>query len=620
MRKSIATVSLSGPLSEKLTAVATAGFDAVEIFENDLLGGPLSPEDVRLRCADLGLGIDLYQPFRDFEAVPADVLARNLRRAERKFAVMERLGADLLLVCSSVAPESVDDDALAAEQLRLLADRAAAHGIRIAYEALAWGRHVSTYDHAWRIVEEADHPALGTCLDSFHILSRGSDPKGIADIPGEKIFFLQLADAPLMAMDVLQWSRHYRCFPGQGGFDVAGLVSAAVRAGYQGPLSLEVFNDVFRQAGAASTAVDALRSLLLLEESAGLSTLPAPAVPSGFAFAELTAADTEPLRKILGSLGFAHTARHTWKPVELWEQGEARILLNTGVSGRRQGPALTAVGVETSDPKRAARRAEKVLAPVVPRRRAPDDAPLDAVAAPDGTEFFFCRTDRPDHPSWTGDFTAVPPRVPPGEGSARQSATTRHTDRTRLVDRIDHIALTQPWHQFDEASLFHRGVLGLDADDSLDLADPYGLVRSRAVASPDGGVRVVLNIAPAPDAEGSRLQHIALATDDIIGAARRVRERGTALLPIPANYYDDLDARHELEPQRLATLAELGILHDRDEHGEFLHCYTATVGRVFFELVQRTGGYRGYGARNAAVRLAAQHHHQPQPPSSPALD
>ncbi|MFC9245897.1 bifunctional sugar phosphate isomerase/epimerase/4-hydroxyphenylpyruvate dioxygenase family protein [Streptomyces sp. NPDC057136] len=595
MRKSIATVSLSGSLSEKLTAIATAGFDGVEIFENDLLAGPLSPEEIRLRCADLGLSIDLYQPFRDFEAVPGDRLARNLRRAERKFDVMERLGADLLLVCSSVAPEAVDDDVLAAEHLRLLAERAERHGIRIAYEALAWGRHVSTYDHAWRIVELAGHPALGTCLDSFHILSRGSDPKGIADIPGEKIFFLQLADAPLMAMDVLQWSRHYRCFPGQGGFDVAGLVAAAVRAGYTGPLSLEVFNDVFRQAGAASTAVDALRSLLLLEESAGLSAPPAPAVPSGFAFAELTAADPEPLRGVLGALGFGRTGRHTSKPVELWEQGEARILLNTGAGDRRQGPALAAIGVETSDPDRAAQRAEAMLAPVVPRRRARGDAPLDAVAAPDGTELFFCRTDRSDLPSWTGDFTGVP------QHEAAEPAG---------IGRIDHIALTQPWHQFDEASLFYRGVLGLEADDSLDLADTYGLRRSRAVATADGGVRIALNVAPAPGDDDARLQHIALATDDIIATARRVRARGAGLLPIPVNYYDDLDARYELDPHILATLAELGILYDRDESGEFFHCYTATVGRVFFELVQRTGGYRGYGAQNAAVRLAAQHAHQ----------
>ncbi|MDQ8703916.1 TIM barrel protein [Streptomyces sp. LHD-70] len=596
-RKSIATVSLSGPLSEKLTAIAAAGFDGVEIFENDLLGTPLSPEEIRARCADLGLAIDLYQPMRDVEAVPEDVFVRNLRRAERKFDVMRRLGADLLLVCSSVDPRALDDDALAAEQLHRLAERAHEHGIRVAYEALAWGRHVDTYDHAWRIVEQAGHPALGTCLDSFHILSRGSDVSGIAAIPGEKIFFLQLADAPKLAMDVLQWSRHHRCFPGQGGFDVASVVSAAARAGYDGPLSLEVFNDVFRQADAAQTAVDALRSLLVLEESAGLSAPPVPSLPTGFAFAELATPDTEPVRAVLDALGFARTGRHTSKPVELWEQGAARLLLNSGAGSRRYGPTLAAVGLETPDPAQAARRAEALLAPVVPRRRAPGDAPLDAVAAPDGTELFFCRTDRPDHPSWTGDFEPVPvsPQEQPGH-----------------VQRIDHVALTQPWHQFDEAVLFHRGVLGLTVHESLDLADPYGLFRSRAVAGPGGGVRLALNVAPGPGADDQMLQHIALATDDVIAAARAVRARGAALLPIPANYYDDLAARHDLDPRLLDELRESGVLYDRDEHGEFLHCYTAAVGRVFFELVQRTGGHQGYGAQNAGIRLAAQYaHHHP---------
>jgi 4-hydroxyphenylpyruvate dioxygenase len=156
VRKSIATVSVSGTLIEKLDAIAAAGFDGVEIFENDLLTCPLPPEEIRARAADLGLGIDLYQPFRDFESVPADLLERNLRRAEHKFRVMERLGADLLLVCSNVSPQAIGDDELAAAQLRLLAERAAEHGIRIAYEALAWGRHVNEYLHAWRVVRMAD--------------------------------------------------------------------------------------------------------------------------------------------------------------------------------------------------------------------------------------------------------------------------------------------------------------------------------------------------------------------------------------------------------------------------------------------------------------------------------
>ncbi|MEU5703106.1 bifunctional sugar phosphate isomerase/epimerase/4-hydroxyphenylpyruvate dioxygenase family protein [Streptomyces aurantiacus] len=599
MRTSIATVSLSGGLTEKLTAAARAGFDGVEIFENDLLASPLGPEEIRARCADLGLSIDLYQPMRDIEAVPPEEFGRNLRRAEHKFRLMQRLGADTVLVCSSVSPLAVDDDALAALQLRRLAELADGFGIRVAYEALAWGRHVSTYDHAWRIVEAADHPALGTCLDSFHILARGSDPKdleGIADIPGEKIFFLQLADAPLMAMDVLQWSRHYRCFPGQGGFDLAGLLGHVIRAGYRGPLSLEVFNDVFRQAEAGPTAVDALRSLLVLQESAGLTEPPAPVVPTGIAFAELTGPDVEPVSELLEALGFARTARHRSKPVDLWEQGEARVLLNTGPGARRDGTRLAAVGLESPDPAGAARRAESLLAPVLPRRRAPEDVPLDAVAAPDGTELFFCATGRPGLPSWTSDFEPVGHPAPATGG----------------VRRIDHLALTQPWHQFDEAALFHRSVLGLGAQESVDVADPYGLLRSRAVTNADGSVRIALGVGAAPSADdGGRAQHVALATDDLVTAARRFRAAGGRLLTIPANYYDDLAARYEFADGELETLRGLGILYDRDAGGAFRHCYTETIGRVFFELVQRDEGYRGYGAGNAPVRLAAQHVRRP---------
>ncbi|MFD8812393.1 bifunctional sugar phosphate isomerase/epimerase/4-hydroxyphenylpyruvate dioxygenase family protein [Streptomyces sp. NPDC059627] len=594
MRTSIATVSLSGSLTEKLTAASRAGFDGVEIFENDLLASPLSPREIRARCVDLGLTVDLYQPMRDIEAVPDDEFARNLRRARHKFELMRELGADTVLVCSSVSPLGIDDDDVAAEQLSELAALAQDFGIRVAYEALAWGRHVSTYDHAWRIVEAAGHPALGTCLDSFHILSRGSDPKGIEDIPGEKIFFLQLADAPLLAMDVLQWSRHYRCFPGQGGFDVAGLVRHVLRAGYDGPLSLEVFNDVFRQAEAGPTAVDAQRSLLVLQEAVGVGELPAPVVPTGVAFAELVTPDAEPVSALLGALGFARTARHRSKPVDLWERGEARILVNTGPAGRREGTGLAAVGLESPDPRAAARRAEALLAPVLPRRRAPEDAPLDAVGAPDGTELFFCATGRdPELPDWRADFTEVPHA--PGAAPAR----------------IDHLALVQPWHQYDEAALFHRSVLGLHAQESVDVADPYGLLRSRAVTNGDGSVRIALGVGAAPADDTLHAQHIALAVEDVVAAARAFRAAGGGLLPIPANYHDDLAARYEFADGELDTYRELGILYDRDAGGVFRHCYTRTVGRMFFELVERGPGYRGYGAQNAPVRLAAQHAGRP---------
>ncbi len=595
MRRSIATVCLSGTLDDKLRAAAAAGFDGVEIFENDLIASPLTPEQVRERCADLGLSIDLYQPFRDFDAVSPEQLERNLRRARHKFELMRRLGADTVLVCSSVSPDAVDDDDLAAEQLHRLASEAAEHGMRIAYEALAWGRHVHTWQHSWEIVRRGDHPALGLCLDSFHVLSREPSPSGIAEIPGEKLFFLQLADAPRLDMDVLQWSRHHRLFPGQGTFDLTSFTVQVLAAGYRGPLSLEVFNDVFRQSPPDRAAVDAMRSLVSLEESLGgegLAQPPAAPEPAGFAFAEVAVdADSGPVvERALASLGFAHIGQHRSKPVQLWQQGSARIVLNAGAPN---ATAVSALAVETGDPERSARRAQEFCAPALPRTREPEEADLTAVATPDGSSVFFCRTGA-DPASWLSDFIRTGGEAPSITGIAG----------------IDHIGLTQPFDYFDEATLFYRSVLGLDPRDDSEFAAPFGLVRSRAVADPKGRVRIVLNgsllrrgeWAPGvPDP-----QHIAFATDDILATARTLAERGAPLLRVPDNYYDDLDARWGFDPALLAEMRTYGVLYDRDQHGEYLHCHTELLGsRVFFEVVQRVEGYSGYGAVNAPVRMAA---------------
>lgn len=264
--RSIATVSMGGALKDKMTAASLAGFDGIEMCEADLDRSRLKPREARRVAADLGLGIFLYQPLRDYEAVPQGRLRENLARAARTLGVMAELGATTLLACSSTDPGAVDDDALAAGQLARLASLAQEHGARVAYEALAWGTNVSSCQRAWKIVREAAHPALGICLDSFHVLAPGHQPAAARAIPGEKVFFLQLADAPLMShLDLLTWSRHHRCFPGQGSLDVTGFTAAALAAGYDGPLSLEVFSDRYRHADPAHAATDGMKSLQALE-------------------------------------------------------------------------------------------------------------------------------------------------------------------------------------------------------------------------------------------------------------------------------------------------------------------------------------------------------------------
>jgi 4-hydroxyphenylpyruvate dioxygenase len=600
-RTSIATVCLSGTLVEKLHACAEAGFDGVEIFEPDLIGEPASPEEIAALARRLGLRLDLYQPFRDAEGVSEDAFAGVLRRAGSKFRLMQRLGIDTMLVCSNVGTATVDDDEVSAGQLRRLGDEAAAYGVRLAYEALAWGRFVDDYRRAWRIVQLANHPAVGVCLDSFHILSRGHDPAAIEQIPGDKIFFLQLADAPALRMDVLSWSRHHRLFPGEGAFDLAAFVGHCLGAGYAGPMSLEVFNDVFRQTDVLRTARQAKRSLTWLEDRVaqlsparsrpdGPTPLPEVDAPVAFDFVEVKAEDTGDVEVLLRQLGFTYRGRHRSKQVRLWTQGQARVICNEQ-QARDWAPTLAAVGFEVVEPTTSAERARALDAPPVFRRTQAPEAELPAFRAPDGTEVYLSTVARADA-GWVAEFEGgdeIPPAPP-------------------LLTGVDHVNLAHPWQSFDEAVLFYSSVLALESGTSQDVAAPTGLVRSHVVRTRDGAVRLALNVAPQAFAHPHGFpQHMAFTTDDALAAARAARSRGLRPLPIPANYYDDLVARFDLDDHLVEEMQELGVLYDRDDDGDFKHFYTATVGGVFLEVVQRGGGYQGYGAINASVRLAAQH-------------
>ena len=144
MKKSIATVALRGTLPEKLEAIAASYFDGVEIFEPNLEAWDGTPRDIRRLATDLGLTIDLYQPLRDFEGVGDERFEQNLARAESVFDVMGELGAPLLLVCSNAGDGVSGDVERMAAQLFELAERAARRGLRIGYEALAWGKQQGT--------------------------------------------------------------------------------------------------------------------------------------------------------------------------------------------------------------------------------------------------------------------------------------------------------------------------------------------------------------------------------------------------------------------------------------------------------------------------------------------
>ena len=603
-RKAIATVALSGTLADKLEAAALIGFDAVEIMEADLLGFDGTTTDLRTMAEHLGIGLDLYQPFRDFEAMPEPQRARNMDRAERKFDVMQELGTELVLVCSNTQPATLDDDARATADLREMAERAAKRGLRVGFEALSWGRHIRLWSHAWQIVQKADHASLGLIVDSFHTLALGDDPAGIADVPGERIFFVQLADAPRRDMDVLSWSRHFRSFPGQGDLDVNGFLRAVLASGYAGPLSLEVFNDQFRSAPSRMIARDGLRSLILAEAEATREGLPAPSAIDGIEFLEFAVDHSarDGLVDWLRRLGFALAGRHRTKDVQLFRQGRINFVLNCEQDSaasehfQHNGASVCAMALRVDDPARVVERARALLIPNWRERTGAGEAQIPAVRGPDGTLIYLVGRDQD---FWAADFELID-----------------HTDEMAGLTEIDHVAIALPAWQLDTYVLFWRSLFGLMPQQVLDLPDPFGLIQSRAMVNESGTLRLVFNISEAQNTvtnrfvsafAGAGVHHVALAAEDAARSLSAVGTAGAPMLPIPPNYYEDIGARFSLADEALAKFEALGILYDEAGEGVFLHAYTESfLNRFFFEIVERRGGYAGFGAANAAIRMAGQ--------------
>ncbi len=185
---------------------------------------------------------------------------------------------------------------------------------------------------------------------------------------------------------------------------------------------------------------------------------------------------------------------------------------------------------------------------------------------------------------------------------------------------VDHISQSMQYEEMLTWLLFYSSLFATTKTPSQAVIDPGGVVQSQVIESglrgdAGQGLRLILNGSQShrtmsarfiTDFFGSGVQHIAFATADIVATVNRLVANGVAMLPIPENYYDDLEARCDLSPAEIDALKALNILYDQDAGGAFFQAYTTTLdGGLFFEIVQRNG-YAGYGAANAGIRLTAQ--------------
>lgn len=342
-----------------------------------------------------------------------------------------------------------------------------------------------------------------------------------------------------------------------------------------------------------------------------------PAMPErvetqGVEFVEFTTAPEEKanLETLLATLGFEKTARHRNRDVDLYTQGDIRIVINTGGTGDSfagasysiHGTNAYAFGLKVNDAQAALARAEALGAPTFAEPRKSGEVAVPAIQGVGNGVIYFLDSSPALASIWDKEFT--PTEGQAGKGDAQ-------------LTRIDHLAQTTHYDEMLTWLLFYTSLFSTRRTPMVDVVDPGGLIRSQAIESvPSPHFRLTMNGADnrktfagkfLAEGFGTSIQHIAFATDDIFATAKAMQARGFHALPISRNYYDDLEARFGLAPEFSDALREASILYDRDDNGEYFQIYSRTFGEgFFFEIIERRGAYAGYGAMNAPFRIAAQ--------------
>jgi 4-hydroxyphenylpyruvate dioxygenase len=379
-----------------------------------------------------------------------------------------------------------------------------------------------------------------------------------------------------------------------------------------------VFGDTLRSSPVRQTAVDARRALSLVEEKAGhclpkpvaeAAGLFLPAPPPRFsavAFIEFAVdqAAGQDLAGWLDALGFAKVGHHRSKNVDLYAQGDILIALNRRDDSfayayrKLHGTAVCALGLAVKDKAAMLDRAKSYRFRLHQEQVEQGEYTMPAVRAPDGSLFHIV-----DESFDALTEFDLEPHFKPGQTDAG-------------LRGIDHIGRAAGTAEFESWVSFFKILFGLEPDPTRDLVDPHGVVHSQALADRDRRIRFPLAysesnrtaLAKAVSSfAGSGVNQIAFSTDDIFATVEKLRARGARLVPVPGNYYDELKATSDLDADQIERMRALGILYDADPSGGALfHAYTEMFqDRLFFEVLQRSGGYDQYGAVNAPVRMAA---------------
>jgi 4-hydroxyphenylpyruvate dioxygenase len=335
-------------------------------------------------------------------------------------------------------------------------------------------------------------------------------------------------------------------------------------------------------------------------ESGQATPVENPAGTDGFEFVEYTAPDPELLRTLFAKLGFPVRARHRSKNVTLHKQGDINFIINAEPASfaqsfaREHGPSACAMAFRVKDAPAAFRRAVQMGAQPVASPVGPMELNIPAIEGIGGSLIYF--VDRyGERTIYDVDF--VPVASDPNVESAGLTVID-HLTHNVARGRMDH------WAGFYERLFNFREIRYFDIEGAK-----TGLF-SRAMSSPCGKIKIPINESQDDKSQieeylreyrGEGIQHIALATTDIVATVDKLRARGVQFQDTPDTYYEQVDARVPGHGEDLSALQSRRILVDGDPakgQGVLLQIFTQNViGPIFFEIIQRKGN-EGFGEGN----------------------
>lgn len=316
----------------------------------------------------------------------------------------------------------------------------------------------------------------------------------------------------------------------------------------------------------------------------------------GFEFVEY-AGDTAQLDALFRNMGFTPVAKHKSRDVTLYRQGRINFLLNAQKTG--QGVAFTkehttgasAMAFRVKDAKQALADAIKRGAAHVTNHGGSMGDDIPAIKGIGGTLLYLVD----DANFYDRDFAFTSAdKNPKGFG----------------LTYIDHLTHNVFRGQMDVWAKFYEGVFNFREIRYFDIEGKLTGLKSRAMTSPCGKIRIPLNESSDDKSQieeflhrfnGEGIQHIALGTDDIFATVGALKKAGIPLQDTPDTYYDRLDARVVGHGENVAALRRDRILLDgapTKGQGLLLQIFTKdTIGPVFFEIIQRKGN-EGFGEGN----------------------